>query len=116
MLTFFVVRDISMYERMERTLFIMIFSMTAIIQGTLGWMGWGDVLTYIGCFFWLASVSYDCITVEVFLVYMLIANLFFLICNMKKFDWKNKTLMEETAYLPSMAIAMGIMLFGGNIG
>lgn len=116
MLTFFVVRDISMYERMERTLFIMIFSMTAIIQGTLGWMGWGDVLTYIGCFFWLASVSYDCITVEVFLVYMLIANLFFLICNMKKFDWKNKTLMEETAYLPSMAIAMGIMLLGGNIG
>lgn len=116
MLTFFVVRDISMYERMERTLFIMIFSMTAIIQGTLGWMGWGDVLTYIGCFFWLASVSYDCITVEVFLVYMLIANLFFLICNMKKFDWKNKTLMEETAYLPSMAIAMGIMLLGVNIG
>ena len=116
MLTFFVVRDISMYERMERTLFIMIFSMTAIIQGTLGWMGWGDVLTYIGCFFWLASVSYDCITVEVFLVYMLIANLFFLICNMKKFDWKNKTLMEETAYLPSMAIAMEMMLLGVNIG
>ena len=100
------------YVTMERTLFIMIFSMTAIMQGTLGWMGWGDVLTYIGCFFWLASVSYDCITVEVFLVYMLIANLFFLICNMKKFDWKNKTLMEETAYLPSMAIAMGIMLLG----
>lgn len=116
MLTFFVVRDISMYERVERTLFIMIFSMIVIIQGTLGWMGWGDVLTYIGCFFWLASFSYDCMTVEVFSVYMLIANLFFLICNMKKFDWKNKTLMEETAYLPYMAIAMEMMLLGVNIG
>lgn len=116
MLAFFVVRDISMYERVERTLFIMIFSMIAIIQGTLGWMGWGDVLTYIGCFFWLASFSYNCMTVEVFSVYMLISNLIFFICNMKKFDWKTKTLIEETAYLPSMTVAMGIMLLGVNIG
>ena len=116
MLAFFVVRDISMYERVERTLFIMIFSMIAIIQGTLGWMGWGDVLTYIGCFFWLASFSYDCMTVEVFSIYMLISNLIFFICNMKKFDWKTKTLIEETAYLPSMTVAMGIMLLGVNIG
>lgn len=114
MLAFFVVRDISMYERVERTLFIMIFSMIAIIQGTLGWMGWGDVLTYIGCFFWLASFSYNCMTVEVFSVYMLISNLIFFICNMKKFDWKTKTLIEETAYLPSMTVAMGIMLFWGE--
>ena len=116
MLTFFAVGNFNMYERVERMLFIMIFSMTAIIQGTLGWMGWGDVLTYIGCFFWLASFSYDCMTVEVFSIYMLISNLIFFICNMKKFDWKTKTLIEETAYLPSMTVAMGIMLLGVNIG
>lgn len=116
MLIFFVVMDISMHEKVERTLFIMIFSMLSIIQGIFGWMGWGDVFTYIGCFFWLASFSYSCMTIEFFCVYLLIANLFFLICNMKKFDWKNKTLIEKTAYLPSMTVAMGIMLLGVNIG
>lgn len=105
-LLFFAVKDMSMYERVERTICILIFSMIAIMQGTLGWMGWGDVLTYIGAFFWLGSWKYECMTLELLAVYMLLANVLFMIFNIRKFNWKNKTMKEETAFLPGMAGAM----------
>ena len=103
---FISVVDMSVYERMERTVCILIFSMVAIMQGTLGWMGWGDVLTYIGAFFWLGSWKYECMTLELLAVYMLLANVFFLIVNIRKFDWKNKRLKEDAAFLPGMAGAL----------
>ena len=103
---FIAAKDMSVYERVERTVCILIFSMIAIMQGTLGWMGWGDVLTYIGAFFWLGSWKYKCMTLELLAVYMLLANVLFLIFNIRKFDWKNKTMKEETAFLPGMAGAM----------
>ena len=103
---FISVVDMSVYERMERTVCILIFSMVAIMQGTLGWMGWGDVLTYIGAFFWLGSWKYECMTLELLAVYMLLANVFFLIINIRKFDWKNKRLKEDAAFLPGMAGAL----------
>ena len=98
--------DMSVYERVERTICILIFSMIAIMQGTLGWMGWGDVLTYIGAFFWLGSWEYEWMTLELLAVYMLLANVFFLIINIRKFDWKNKRLKEDAAFLPGMAGAL----------
>ena len=103
---FIAVKDMSVYERVERTVCILIFSMVAIMQGTLGWMGWGDVLTYIGAFFWLGSWKYECMTLELLAVYMLLANVFFLIINIRKFDWKNKRLKEDAAFLPGMAGAL----------
>ena len=103
---FISVVDMSVYERMERTVCILIFSMVAIMQGTLGWMGWGDVLTYIGAFFWLGSWKYECMTLELLAVYMLLANVFFLIMNIRKFNWKNKRLKEDAAFLPGMAGAL----------
>ena len=51
MLMFIFVKDMNAYDRIERTLCVLIFSMFSIMQGTLGWMGWGDVLTYVGTFF-----------------------------------------------------------------
>ncbi len=103
---FIAVKDMSLYERVERTVCILIFSMIAIMQGTLGWMGWGDVLTYIGAFFWLGSWKYECMTLELLAVYMLLANVFFLIMNIRKFNWKNKRLKEDAAFLPGMAGAL----------
>ena len=103
---FISVVDMSVYERVERTVCILIFSMIAIMQGTLGWMGWGDVLTYIGAFFWLGSWKYERMTLELLAVYMLLANVFFLIMNIRKFNWKNKRLKEDAAFLPGMAGAL----------
>lgn len=113
---FIAVKDMSLYGRVERTICILIFSMIAIMQGTLGWMGWGDVLTYIGAFFWLGSWKYECMTLELLAVYMLFANVLFMIFNIRKFDWKSKSMKVETAFLPAMAVAMGSMLLGVNIG
>ena len=87
---FIAAKDMSVYERVERTICILIFSMIAIIQGTLGWMGWGDVLTYVGVFFSLGTWRYECMTLEILAVYMLLANVFFLISNIRRFDWKKK--------------------------
>ena len=103
---FIAVKDMSVYERVKRTICILIFSMIVIMQGTLGWMGWGDVLTYIGVFFWLGTWKYDYITLELVAVYMLFANVFFLIMNIRKFDWKKKRLKEDAAFLPGMAVAL----------
>lgn len=106
---FFFAKDMSNYDRGERTVCILIFSVPAIMQGTLGRMGWGDVLTYIGVFFWLGTWKYECMTLEVMAVYMLLANVLFLILNIRKFDWKKKSMKEEAAFLPGMAGAMMIM-------
>ena len=108
-LLFVTVKDMSIYNRVERTICILIFSMIAIIQGTLGWMGWGDVLTYVGAFFYLGSWKYDCMTLELFAMYMLLANTLFLIGNAKKFNWKKKRLEEDAAFLPGMAGAFFIL-------
>ena len=109
LLIFLSVKDMSIYERVERTLSIRIFSVIAIMQGTLGWMGWGDVLTYVGVFFSLGTWRYECMTLEIMAVYMLLANVFFLILNIRRFDWKKKRLKEDAAFLPGMAGAMMIM-------
>lgn len=106
---FIAVKDMSVYERVERTICILIFSMIVIMQGTLGWMGWGDVLTYIGVFFWLGSWKYEFMTLELLAVYMLFANVLFLIFNIRKFDWKSKSMKMETAFLPGMVGAMLIL-------
>lgn len=106
---FLAVKDMSMYERVERTICILIFCVLSIMQGTLGWMGWGDVFTYIGAFFWLGTWKYEHITLELLAIYMLLANAFFLIINIRKFDWKNKIMKEEVAFLPGMAGAMMIL-------
>lgn len=108
-LVFVMVKDMSIYDRVERTICILIFSMIAIIQGTLGWMGWGDVLTYVGAFFYLGSWTYECMTLELFAVYMLLANTLFLLGNAKKFNWKKKRLEEDAAFLPGMAGAFFIL-------
>ena len=109
LLIFLSVKDMSIYERVERTLSILIFSVIAIMQGTLGWMGWGDVLTYLGVFFSLGTWRYECMTLEIMAVYMLFANVFFPILNIRRFDWKKKRLKEDAAFLPGMAGAMMIM-------
>ena len=109
LLIFLSVKDMSIYERVERTLSILIFSVIAIMQGTLGWMGWGDVLTYLGVFFSLGTWRYECMTLEIMAVYMLLANVFFLILNIRRFDWEKKRLEEDAAFLPGMAGAMMIM-------
>ena len=109
LLIFLSVKDMSIYERVERTLSILIFSVIAIMQGTLGWMGWGDALTYVGVFFSLGTWRYECMTLEIMAVYMLLANVFFLILNIRRFDWKKKRLKEDAAFLPGMAGAMMIM-------
>ena len=108
-LVFVMVKDMSIYDRVERTICILIFSMIAIIQGTLGWMGWGDVLTYVGAFFYLGSWTYECMTLELFAVYMLLANTLFLLGSAKKFNWKKKRLEEDAAFLPGMAGAFFIL-------
>ena len=106
MLIFLFVKGMIWYERMERMLWIMIFSVVSIMQGTLGWMGWGDVLTYIGVFFSLGTWRYSCMTVELLAVYMLLANLIFLISNIRNFDWKRKRMKGDEAFLPGMAGAI----------
>ena len=109
LLLFFVVKDMSLYEKTERILWIMVFSIISIMQGTLGWTGWGDVFTYIGVFLSLGTWQYGCMTVEVLAGYMLFANLIFLISNIRKFDWKRLRMKAEVAFLPAMAAAMLVM-------
>lgn len=92
-----------MFTTVEKFICIFVFAVIVILQGTAKMMGWGDVLTYIGVFFWLGSWKYECMTVELLAVYMLLANVLFLIFNIRKFDWKNKTMKEEAAFLPGMA-------------
>ena len=106
---FIAAKDMSVYERVERTICILIFSMIAIMQGTLGWMGWGDVLTYVGVFFSLGTWRYECMTLEIMAVYMLLANVFFLMLNIRRFDWKKKRLKEDAAFLPGMAGAIFLL-------
>lgn len=100
--------------RMERITCIVLFSVCVTAQGVAGIMGWGDVLTYIGVFFWLGSWKYECMTVELLAVYMLLANVLFLIFHIRKFDWKGKRMKEEAAFLPGMAGAAVMILWGIN--
>lgn len=102
---FFFAKDIDLFAKTERFISVLIFSILVIIQGTLGWMGWGDVLTYIGTFFFLGSWRYKCMSLELLAVYMLLANVIFLIINIKNFDWKVKRMKSEAAFLPGMACA-----------
>ena len=93
----------------ERIFSILIFSLIVIIQGSKKMMGWGDVLTYIGVFFWLASWEKEYLVIELFAVYMMVANILFLIFNIPKFDWKTRSMKEETAFLPGMTGAAIIL-------
>ena len=81
MLVFTFVKDMSSYDRLEKLLCVLIFSMFSVMQGTL----------------------------ELFAVYMLLANCIFLILNMKNFDWKRRKLKEDAAFLPGMAGALVIL-------
>ena len=81
MLVFTFVKDMSSYDRLEKLLCVLIFSMFSVMQGTL----------------------------EFFAVYMLLANCIFLILNMKNFDWKRRKLKEDAAFLPGMAGALVIL-------
>lgn len=101
----------NMFAKIERLISIFVFAIIVIFQGVANMMGWGDVLTYIGVFFWLASWKYDVLTIELFVVYMLFANILFLIFNVQKFDWKNKIMKEETAFLPGMTGAVLLLQF-----
>ena len=58
MMVFFCTKEMNLFVKTERLVSILIFSMIVIIQGTLGWMGWGDVLTYVGTFFFVGSWNY----------------------------------------------------------
>ena len=109
MLVFSFVKDMSSYDRLEKLLCVLIFSMFSVMQGTLGWMGWGDVLTYVGMFFYLSTWKYEGMSLEFFAVYMLLANCIFLILNIKNFDWKRRKLKEDAAFLPGMAGALVIL-------
>lgn len=102
------------YLMIEKLSSIVVFSMIVIFQGMHSMMGWGDVLTYIGVFLWLGSLSYGCMTIEILSVYMLFANLLFFICNIRKFDWKLKAMKEEVAFLPAMTGAALMILWGLN--
>ena len=102
------------YFMAEKLSSILVFSMMVIFQGVHSMMGWGDVLTYIGIFFWLGSLSYGCMTIEILSMYMLFANLLFFICNIRKFDWKLKAMKEEVAFLPAMTGAALMILWGLN--
>ena len=99
------------YFMIEKLSSILVFSLIVIFQGMHSMMGWGDVLTYIGVFLWLGSLSYGCMTIEILSVYMLLANLLFFICNIRKFDWKLKAMKEEVAFLPAMTGAVLIIEF-----
>ena len=44
-------------------------------------------------------------SLELLAVYMLLANVIFLIINIKNFDWKVKRMKSEAAFLPGMACA-----------
>ena len=58
-----------------------------------------------GTFFFLGSWRYKCMSLELLAVYMLLANVIFLIINIKNFDWKVKRMKSEAAFLPGMACA-----------
>ena len=90
---------------------IVIASILVILQGKANMMGWGDVLTYIGTFIYLASWKYEHLSLELMAIYMMLANLLFLLFNIRKIDWKQKRLKEEGAFLPGMVGGMLIMLF-----
>lgn len=115
-LVFFLLQKQEMFLLLEKLTVILVFSMIIIFQGLHSMMGWGDVLTYIGIFFWIASLPYTCMTVEILAVYMLIANLLFFIGNIKKFNWETKALIEESAFLPAMAGALEILFLGVYVG
>ena len=115
-LVFFLLQKQEMFFLLEKLTVILVFSMIIIFQGLHSMMGWGDVLTYIGIFFWIASLPYTCMTVEILAVYMLIANLLFFVGNIKKFNWETKALTEESAFLPAMAGALEILFLGVYVG
>jgi len=94
----------------ERIFSILLASIAVILQGKANLMGWGDVLTYIGVFIYLASWEYAHFSLELMAIYMLLANLLFLLFNIRKVDWKKKKFKEEAAFLPGMAGALLIML------
>ena len=116
LLLFLSVKDMWLYEKTERILWIMVFSTISIMQGTLGWMGWGDVLTYIGTFFFLSTLRYECMTLELLAVYILLANVIFLIFNIRNFDWKVKRMKNEVAFLPGMACAAFLLELMSGLG
>lgn len=108
---FVFIRNRSLYEIVERTICILLFSTITFMQGTLGWMGWGDVLTYIGVFFFLGSWEYSCSTLELMAFYILLANILFFFLNIRNFDWKRKLMKKHAAFLPEMAGATVILEF-----
>ncbi len=114
-LFFILNRSTDSFFVLERLSCILIFCLIVVIEGVFCTMGWGDVLTFIGVFFWLGSFDYECMTLEVLAVYMLLANLLFLISNLRKFDWKHRRMKEETAFLPAMAVAALIIFLLINL-
>ena len=101
-------------ERAGVLILVLIFSIFSILQGVFKMAGWGDVLTYIGLFFWFGTwKSTQCGTfmmlAEIILVFILIANVLFLlmnVCRLKK--WK---IQGGGAYLPAMAAGCVLMEF-----
>ena len=49
----------TMFTRVEKSICIVVFTVIVILQGIAKMMGWGDVLTYIGVFFWIGSWKYE---------------------------------------------------------
>jgi len=94
----------------ERIFSILLASSAVIMQGKAKLMGWGDVLTYIGVFIYLASWEYDHLSLELMAIYMLLANLLFLLFNIRNLDWKKKKFKEEAAFLPGMAGALLLLM------
>ena len=64
---------------LERLVSILLMTAVVVLQGILKMMGWGDVFTYIGVFIYIASWNYEGLALELMAIYMLIANILFLI-------------------------------------
>jgi len=92
------------YERLESAVYVGMFSIIVILLGVFKMMGWGDVFTYIGLFVWFGTWRASWMLLEIILVYILLANLVFLVLNAGNIDIRKGKIKGRGAYLPAMAV------------
>ena len=99
----FLCKEMNWQMRFEKTISLLIFNMAIIAFGKMDFMGWGDVLTFIGLSYWLSVFTEKILTLESCLYCLLFSTIIFICANFKEMDWSNFRMKSYRAFVPSIA-------------
>ena len=107
----FLCKDMGWQMRFEKTISLLIFNMAIIAFGKMDFMGWGDVLTFVGTSYWLGTFTNGIMTLESCLYCLLFSCVIFVGANFKNMDWDSLQMKGHQAFVPSIAGGALITIF-----